>query len=71
MAIRVLSFVYDEAKAFELEDSTPLRVKDILLRLSIPLDLFGIAISKGKVLMLDDEVSPGSEVRIIPPVGGG
>lgn len=71
MAIRVLSFVDEEMRSFELEDIAPLKVKDILLRLSIPLDYFGIAISRGKVLTLDDEVSPGSEVRIIPPVGGG
>lgn len=71
MTIKVLSFVDDEAKVYQLEAHASLKVRDILLKLSIPLDLFGIAISKGKVLTLDDEVYPGAEIRIIPPVGGG
>ncbi len=71
MTIRVLNYIYDDKRELTIEADAPLRVRDILNRASIPLDLFGMAIAGGKVLLLDDLVPPGSEVRLIPPVGGG
>jgi len=71
VGIKVLSFLDDEVKSVEVQVEAPLKVRDLLVRLSIPLDRFGIAISKGKVLTIEDEILPDSEVRLIPPVGGG
>lgn len=75
MTIKVLNYIYYDKgldkSEFEMEVEAPIKVRDILLRASIPLELFGIAISRGKVLTLNDEVLPGSEVRLLPPVGGG
>ncbi|KUK14391.1 MAG: MoaD/ThiS family protein [Synergistetes bacterium] len=71
MSIKVLSFLDGEVKTFKIETDTPLTVREILVKLSIPLDRFGIAISNGKVITLEGEIAPHSEVRLIPPVGGG
>ncbi|MCD6362426.1 MAG: hypothetical protein J7M13_00250 [Synergistetes bacterium] len=71
MSIKVWNYVKG-GKVVEVKANRPMKVMDILKVTSTPVDMFGIAISSdGKLLTLDDEVPPGSEVKLVPAIIGG
>lgn len=69
--IRVKNYI-EGGKLIEIKTDKPLKVRDILKMTSTPVEVFGIAMSAdGGVLNLDDEVSPGSEIKLLPSIIGG
>ncbi|MCS7234112.1 MAG: hypothetical protein NZ900_08450 [Synergistetes bacterium] len=71
MVIRVWNYIRG-GKLFEIKAEKPLKIREILQLTSTPIDMFGIAmLNDGKTLTLDDEVSPGSEIKLVPAIIGG
>ncbi|MBC7332726.1 MAG: hypothetical protein H5T91_09955 [Synergistetes bacterium] len=71
MIIRVRNYI-EGGKLVEIKSDKPLKVRDILKITSTPVEVFGIAMSEdGRVLSLDDEVPPGSELKLLPSIIGG
>jgi len=71
MVIRVKNYI-EGGKVTEIRTQKPLKVREILNIISTPVETFGVALSSdGRTLHLDDEVSPGSEVKLLPSVIGG
>lgn len=71
MVIKVWNYIKG-GKMVEIRTERPLKVSEILQITSTPVDMFGVAMSiEGKTLTLDDEVPPGSEIKLVPAIIGG
>ncbi|GEM_PF-2278473 len=70
MGIKVVSYV-EGRKEFNIPSDRPIKVKDLLYILSIDPEQVGMIMSGERSLSLEDEVLPGSEIRLIPITIGG